>query len=264
MILYVSLATWPQALTMVSPGSIAYSICQEIEGHKKISQADGGNAVSGQLATHIINMLKHLKALSNDDASRMIKTLNTECPYEAEDNKRIRAIIDAKLQALKGHWMKGGYQIRQTLPEPENIFLSKEVAVLKDPKQSLSSKFALTVERLNLVGCCFPEEHTLKRCLAMIFLMHYPELPMARERHEEIQDLKVAVVTERKAYPFELDTMLPDKMEHLTPSKYNYAYGDEIQEIQVFLAINLVANKIAIKTNKQNKISIKHDPHHDK
>ena len=71
------------------------------------------------------------------------------------------------------------------MPEPENIFLSKELAVLKDPKQSLSSKFALIVERLNLVGCCFPEEHTLKRCLAMIFLMHYPELPMAKERYEK-------------------------------------------------------------------------------
>ena len=53
----------------------------------------------------------------------------------------------------------------------------------------------------------------------MIFLMHYPELPMAKERYVQFQDLKVAVVTERKAYPFELDTMLPDKMEWLTPSK---------------------------------------------
>ena len=77
----------------------------------------------------------------------------------------------------------------------------------------------MIVERLNLVGCCFPEEHTLKRCLAMIFLMHDPELPMAKERYEKFQDLKIAVVTERKAYPFELDTMLPDKMEWLTPSK---------------------------------------------
>ena len=131
MILYVSLATWPQALTMVSPGSIAYSICQEIEGHKKISQADGGNAVSGQLAIHIINMLKHLKALSNEDASHMIEALHNECPYEAEATKRIRAIIDAKLQASLKGYMKGGYHLKQTLSEPENIFLSKELAVLR-------------------------------------------------------------------------------------------------------------------------------------
>ena len=146
-------------------------------------------------------MLKHLKTLSNDDASRMIKTLNTECPYEAEDTKKIRAITDAKLQSIKGNWMKGGYQIRQTLPEPENIFLSKEVAVLKDPKQSLSSKFALVTERLSLVGCCYPEEHTLKRCLAMIFRTHHPELPMAKERYDKFQDLKVAVVTGKEGIP---------------------------------------------------------------
>ena len=151
MILYVSLATWPQASMACSPNSIAHSVCLEIEGHKKNSEADGGKALSGHYVTQVIMMLKHLKTLSNDDASRMIKTLNTECPYEAEDNKRIRAIIDAKLQAIKGHWIKGGYQIRQTLPEPENIFLSKEVAVLKEPNQSLSSKFAFSVERLNLV-----------------------------------------------------------------------------------------------------------------
>ena len=243
MILYVSLATWPQASMACSPNSIAHSVCLEIEGHKKISKADGGKALSRHYVTQVIMMLKQLKTLSN-------KTLNTECPYEAEDNKRIRAIIDAKLQAIRGHWMKGGYQIRQTLPEPENRFLSKKVAVLKDPKQPLSSKFALVVERLNLVGCCFPEEHTLKWCLAMILLMHYPELPMAKEVYGTFQDLKVAVVTERKAYPFELDTILPDKMEDLPPSKYKYAYGDEKPEIAVFPGINLVAGKIPIKTNK--------------
>ena len=74
---------------------------------------------------------------------------------------------------------------------------------------------------------------------------------MAKERYEKIKDLKVAVVTERKAYPFELDTILLVKMEHLPPSKYQYAYGDEKPEIAVFPGINLVADTIPIKTNKQ-------------
>ena len=54
----------------------------------------------------------------------------------------------------------------------------------------------------------------------MIFLMHYPDLPMAKERYEKFQDLKVAVVTNRKAYPFEVDTILLYKMEDLLSCKY--------------------------------------------
>ena len=183
MILYVSLATWPQGLraSMVCSGdSIAQSVCKEIEGHKVLSVADAGKALSGQWAHNIINMLKHCKTLSSQDASHIIQALNTDSPYEESAIRRIREIIDLKLQATS-RTMKGGY-MRQILKEPEAIFLSKELTHLQDSKASLSSKFALIIERLNLVGCCYPEEHTLKRCLALVFIMHYTDLPVVKEK----------------------------------------------------------------------------------
>ena len=76
----------------------ATSICREMVSHKEFFQSWGGDSLDDSFVTVIVTMVNKLKALSAEDASKIIDVLSNS-PYGQKGTKTIKCAINAKVSA---------------------------------------------------------------------------------------------------------------------------------------------------------------------
>ena len=128
----------------------AASICREIVSHKEFFQSWEGDSLNDSFVTVIVTMVNKLKALSAEDASKIIDVLSNS-PYGQKGTKTIKCAINAKVSAHNMQRSKPSVNVcdvnKQHIKNPLTIFTQEEVSNLQSPRVSESAKFTLIVER---------------------------------------------------------------------------------------------------------------------
>ena len=244
----------------------AASICREIVSHKEFFQSWEGDSLNDSFEKVIVSLVKGMKALSTADASKIIDALSNS-PYGQKGTKNIKSAIDAKLSAHNMERSKPSVNVcdvnKQHIKNPLTIFTQDEVSNLQSPRVSESAKFTLIVERhakqktkkittykqirLNLIGCTHPHELTVRKLTAMHVLVHYSVLPTAQQRFDKFNELKDAVKTGRKPWPFDPIQEFPECMSELPMDVMEYAYGEDKPITMSCPGLHLVDPKIPMR-----------------
>ena len=128
----------------------ATSICREMVSHKEFFHSWGGDSLDDSFVTVIVTMVNKLKALSADDASKIIDVLSNS-PYGQKGTKTIKSAIDAKLSAHNMERSKPSVNVcdvvRQHIKNPLTIFTQEEAHKLQNHRVSEAAKFTVIVER---------------------------------------------------------------------------------------------------------------------
>ena len=128
----------------------AESICREMGSHKEYFQKLGGECLDDSFVNVILSLLRTVKELSAEDASKIIDALSLSS-YGQKGKDTIRCAINAKvsshnLQRSKSS-VNGCDVNKQHIKNPLTIFTQKEVSILESQKASESAKFTVIVER---------------------------------------------------------------------------------------------------------------------
>ena len=144
--LYIVLSHCAQVASMAG----AASICSEITSHKGYFQKYGGDTMDDSFVKVIVSMLNMLKALSAEDASKIIDVLN-DSPYGEKGTKTIKGSINAKVASHNLQRSMSSVNVcdvnKQHIKNPLTIFTQEEVSNLQSHKVSESAKFTIIVER---------------------------------------------------------------------------------------------------------------------
>ena len=128
----------------------ATSICREMVSHKELFQSWEGDSLNDSFVTVIVTMVNKLKALSAEDASKIIDVLSNS-PYGQKGTKTIRCAINAKVSAHNMERSKPSVNVcdvnKQHIKNPLTIFTQEEVSNLQSHTLSESAKFTIIVER---------------------------------------------------------------------------------------------------------------------
>ena len=101
--------------------------------------------------------------------------------------------------------------------------------------------------RLNLIGCTHPHEFTVRKLVAMHVLLHYSVLPTAKQRFDKFKELKDAVRTGRKPWPFDTIQEYPECITQLPLEVLEHAYGEDKPITMVCLGLHLVDPQIPMR-----------------
>ena len=192
-------------------------------------------------------------AFSPTDATMLNDALHDN-PYGLAGTKRLTSVIDAKLAAASAFVnTKPASEFKQVMKGATLllIFTDHDWTLFKDPKKSFCFKVTRALERMNLIGLTHPEEQTLRWLLAILLVQHYAELPPPKTIFEKLQDLKQAVFTERKPYPFSNITEFPETPQELSADKFRYAYTEGAPVVYSIPELSFVAEKIALRKSSK-------------
>ena len=131
----------------------------------------------------------------------------------------------------------------------KSLNLQSLQSLLRGMLKNIKTKKITTYKqiRLNLIGCTHPHEFTVRKLTAMHVLVHYNVLPTAQQRFEKFNELKDAVKTGRKPWPFDPIQEFPECMSELPMDVMEYAYGEDKPITMVCLGLHLVDPQIPMR-----------------
>ena len=156
----------------------------------------------------------------------------------------------AKLQGLAKQTIKEEVS-GQIIASPWLWYTSEDWDAFRDPRKTWASKVCRAVERLQLCGCTHPDEHTLQRILALLLSVHYAELPGARDLYNKLQDLKKALVVERKPCPFTKVKEFPKTPSELPKDVFDFAYSTALPVTMELPGVHVIGSRIPLRSTSK-------------
>ena len=237
-------------------------ILKELEGVKAYmasrpqTPGDRGS-VTKCFTASIIKMISVCNFISPHDAAKLSSALSDCSPFNENETKKIRDVIDKKvgdMSIAKSQHKSSGNQQSQLLKHWCNYLTQTDWDILNDSRQHFSAKMIRFMERANLLGLvCTFDEKTYKWMLAVLLAVQYKETPDAHFIYAKLQELKQAKEAETKYYPHTFLSKYPKFPSELDSIMFAYAYPDAADKpVSIKLpGLHAIANKIPLRSNSK-------------
>ena len=139
-----------------------------LSGREKTTGPDSMVTLRKSLADSLAEQISAHKGIAASDAAEMQSALQPSTlnsPFDESDTARICAALDAKLElALNDVRVGRKDSNKQSMKIPWAYTTTKGWSTtLNNKRTGWSAKMTLIVERILAVGCCNPDEQTLKK-----------------------------------------------------------------------------------------------------
>ena len=235
------------------------SVRKFFESSSRNNSEHDPSALQKSFTDSIINKLSLLKAFGPDEGAQVMDALkqSTGSPLGEIQTKRVMEFIEKKIHdsvsstASSDKTRPSGAtgKSNQFLKHWWNYMKQSQIDYLKDPSKSFNSKLTLVAEVGMMIGCNGADEQAKKWALALLLMLHYPELPSPQHVFEKLQDLKQAWISEFKPWHGEILVTFPEYPRDLPQATYNHAYPDEPPVSVVMTGISTVADSIPLRKN---------------
>ena len=150
-------------------------ILKEFEGQKAYlasrPQQPGKAEMAKCFAASMLKMVAVCNFISPHDAAKLSSALSDCSPFNENETKKIRDVIDKKvgdMSIAKSQHKSSGNQQSQLLKHWCNYLTQTDWDILNDSRQHFSAKMTRFMERANLLGLvCTFDEKTYKWMLAV-------------------------------------------------------------------------------------------------
>ena len=161
-----------------------------------------------------------LSQLVKSFADQLLKLLNKatlgpgDVPIimeELKDDNPYGEYSDVIQTALDKYMLSGDHQdesesanqsaTKQILQNWWSYPTADEWAIVLCPNKAVHVKMITFVHRARMLGIVNPDEQTIKWMLALIYKCHYKELPPAKQRFRQLNELKMLFITEQESRP---------------------------------------------------------------
>ena len=186
-------------------------ILKEFEGQKAYlasrPQQPGKAEMAKCFAASMLKMVAVCNFISPHDAAKLSSALSDCSPFNENDTKQIRDVIDKKV----GDMRSTCNQQSQLLKHWWNYLTQSDWNILNDSRQHFSAKMTRLMERAHLLGLvCTFDEKTYKWMLAVLLAVQYKETPDAHFIYAKLQELKQTKEAVTKYYPHTFLSKYPE------------------------------------------------------
>ena len=239
---------------------MVHQIVKEIGSIRKFYRSRS-NEVSATLrksfADGVVQMINSTLELGTLDATMITDAIyeSDESPF-GEHTERIITTLDARLDAAVtsgARRLSKNRETKQFLKCFWNICTEQDWDHLNNKKNSWLSKQTFLIERAYQNGLTNPNEESFRWMLAFLLVVHYNELPSARQLYDKLGDLKKAFKCEQKPLPHEHIPQLPESPNDLPQHIFKHAYPCSNRgPVAVAIAgINTIAASIPLRENSK-------------
>ena len=159
-------------------------------------------SVANCFAASMLKMISVCNFISPHDAAKLSSALSDCSPFNENETKKIRDVIDKKVGDMSIAKSQHNNQQSQLLKHWCNYLTQTDWDILNDSRQHFSAKMTRFMERANLLGLvCTFDEKTYKWMLAVLLAVQYKETPDAHFIYAKLQELKQAKEAVTKYYP---------------------------------------------------------------
>ena len=239
-----------QCIVYYLEGVKAYMACRP--------QTPGASdSVAKSFAASMLKMISVCNFISPHDAAKLSSALSDCSPFNENETKKIRDVIDKKvgdMSIAKSQHKSTCNQQSQLLKHWWNYLTQSDWDILNDSRQHFSAKMTRFMERANLLGLvCTFDEKTYKWMLAVLLAVQYKETPDAHFIYNKLQELKQAKEAETKYYPHTFLSKYPEFPSELDSIMFAYAYPDAADKpVSVKLpGLQAIANRIPLRSNSK-------------
>ena len=190
-------------------------------------QAPGKAEMAKCFAASMLKMVSVCNFISPHDAAKLSSALSDCSPFNENETKKIRDVIDKKvgdMSIAKSQHKSSGNQQSQLLEHWCNYLTQKDWDFLNDSRQHFSAKMTRFMERANLLGVGVFDEKTYKWMLAVLLAVQYKETPDAHFIYAKLQELKQAKEAETQCYPHTFLSKYPEFPSELDSIMFAYIY----------------------------------------
>ena len=226
---------------------------QSVRALLKSRQLLGANdtALTQNYVNAMVKQITACKEISTHDGNLIMQAL-ADSPYGDEGTKKIISAVDGKLQSSSTSASANANKPTQSLKAWWSYLTQEDWDFIRDVKRNVHAKMTRLVERANSIGLTHPDEQTIKWMLAVLVISHYEDAPKPEDLYRKLNELKEAIVSERKAYPHEHILEYPDRPSDLSFQMYEWAYTEEHKPVHIQLhGINSIADKIPLRKNSK-------------
>ena len=237
------------------------SVSKFFESSSRNNSEHDPSALQKSFTDSIINKLSLLKAFGPDEGAQVMDALkqSTGSPLGEIQTKRVMEFIEKNINdsvsstASSDKTRPSGAtgKSNQFLKHWWNYMKQSQSYYLKDPSKSFNSKLTLVAEVGMMIGCNGADEQAKTWALALLLMLHYPELPSPQHVFDKLQDLKQAWISEFKPWHGEILVTFPEYPRDLPQATYNHAYPDEPPVSVVMTGISTVADSIPLRKNSR-------------
>jgi hypothetical protein len=226
------------------------AITAEMEGATEFFSKRTGTSTDDQglrksFAESVIKMITGLKNLSKTEAASLLGFDDTY----GEHWLRVEKCIETKLKGQDKCLTDD--TTNQSMQLPWKYYTAEDWDVFRDQTKPWMVKVCRAVERPMLAGALHLDEQSLGRILGLLVSTHYDEIPPARSLYAKLQELKTAVSTERKSYPFVQLKEFPDDPNELPEDIFAFAYAEGAPVDVELHGINVIVDRIPLRSNSK-------------
>ena len=213
-------------------------------------QAPGKAEMAKCFAASMLKIVSQANFISPHDAAKLSSALSDCSPFNENDTKQIRTVIDKKV----GDMRSTCNQQSQLLKHWWNYLTQSDWDILNDSRQHFSAKMTRLMERAHLLGLvCTFDEKTYKWMLAVLLAVQYKATPDAHFIYNKLQELKKAKEAVTKYYPHTFLSKYPEFPSELDSIMFAYAYPDAADKpVSVKLpGLQAIANRIPLRSDSK-------------